>query len=233
MNIALIGYGQMGKCIEKFSIKRGHKVKLKTNTTPRKDDLLGIDVAIEFTNPQVTYKNLLICLENNIPTVCGTTGWIDQYDKIKEICLKHKGTFLFSSNFSIGVHIFFEINRYLSKLLGHYSNISIEEFHHTKKKDSPSGTTITIAENVGKPGILITSKRFNNLSGIHIVKYQSYIDEIILKHSSHNRNGFALGAIIASEWIIGKKGIFSLKDVFKNINLFVGNTGFEPVTPCL
>lgn len=221
MKIALIGYGKMGKCIEKLAIKRGHNIHIKTNTTPSKYNLQGIDVAIEFTNPQFAYKNLRICLENNIPTVCGTTGWLDKSDTIKEICIKKKCTFLFTSNFSIGVNIFFKINRYLAEIIVNCNNKYdkyIDEIHHNEKKDYPSGTSITIAKNICKDGIndkklLIYSKRLNNYAGIHVVKYQSSSDEMIFRHESKNRNGLSYGAIIASEWIKGKNGIFTMKDV--------------------
>ncbi len=221
----------MGKSIEKIAKKRNHKISLCYDETPSPSLLKDSDVAIEFSQPDSAFNNVKICIENNIPTVCGTTGWLEKIELIKKICRKKNGSFLYSSNFSIGMNIFFEINKKLSGLLFPYSKdyeIRIEEIHHIKKIDKPSGTSISLAEDIiknkikktwildnnkkTKDQILIVSKRFGDVSGTHIVKYESKIENIEIKHKAHNREGFSVGAVIAAEWIKNKKGIFSMKD---------------------
>ncbi|AWU43923.1 4-hydroxy-tetrahydrodipicolinate reductase [Blattabacterium sp. (Cryptocercus kyebangensis)] len=231
MNIAIIGYGKMGKAIEKIAKIRNHQISFFSNKSPCNISFKNTDVAVEFSRPDSAFKNIKICIENKIPIVCGTTGWLDKFNLVKDICKKKNGTFLYSSNFSIGMNIFYEINHKLSKLLFPYSinyEIKIEEIHHKKKIDRPSGTALFLAKNIinnkmkktwvldkkkTKDEILIVSKRFDKVPGIHRVLYQSKIENIEIEHKAHNREGFAIGAIIAAEWIQNKKGIFSMKEV--------------------
>lgn len=232
MKLALIGYGRMGKSIEKLAFNRKHSILLKTKNYPTYKELKNVEVAIEFSQPKSAFTNIKICLENNISVVSGTTGWLVYLEQIKNICLKKSGTFLYASNFSIGVNFFFEINKKFAKLIKKYKKeyeVEIEEIHHVNKKDSPSGTAISLAKLLIKEGIakqwvfkkklenhlLINSKRFKNIPGLHIVKYQSVIDLIIFKHTALNREGFALGAVIAAEWINYKKGIYNMKHVLE------------------
>ncbi|WP_185866285.1 4-hydroxy-tetrahydrodipicolinate reductase [Blattabacterium cuenoti] len=231
MNIAIIGYGKMGKAIEKIAKIRNHKISLCCDETPSPFLLKNSDVAIEFSQPDSAFNNVKNCIENNVPIVCGTTGWGKKFELIKKICTEKNGSFLYSSNFSIGMNIFFEINKKLSKLLSNYSEsyeVEIEEIHHKEKIDRPSGTAISLAEDIinkkmkktwildakeTKDQILILSKRFENVAGTHVVKYKSQIEEIKIQHEAHNREGFAIGAVIAAEWIQNKKGFFSMKEV--------------------
>ncbi|WP_185858601.1 4-hydroxy-tetrahydrodipicolinate reductase [Blattabacterium cuenoti] len=234
MNIAIIGYGKMGKTIEKIAKIRNHKISLCYDATPSPFLLKNSDVAIEFSQPNSAFNNIKICIENELPVVCGTTGWLEKLEMIKKICIKKNGSFLYSSNFSIGMNLFFEINKKLSKLLFPYSEnyeVQIEEIHHKEKIDKPSGTAISLAQDIinnnikktwtldnkkTKNNISIISKRCqNDVSGIHTVLYESKIENIEIKHKAHNRDGFAFGAVIASEWIKNKKGFFSMKDVLK------------------
>ncbi|WP_185856179.1 4-hydroxy-tetrahydrodipicolinate reductase [Blattabacterium cuenoti] len=231
MNIAIIGYGKMGKIIEKVSKLRNHRISLISDDTPTPILLKNSDVAIEFSQPNTAFNNIKICIENHIPIVCGTTGWIEKLDLIKKICKEKNGSFLYSSNFSIGMNIFYEINHKLSKLLSPYSvdyEVIIEEIHHKEKLDKPSGTTLSLAKDIihnkmkkewildqkeKKDQILILSKRFGSVTGTHVVTYQSKIDNIMIQHKAYSREGFALGAIIAAEWIKNKRGVFSMKEV--------------------
>lgn len=233
MNIGLIGYGKMGKSIEQEALIRGHNIAIKLSNTPKLENLKKIDVAIEFSNPDVAFNNIKFCLQNNIPVVSGTTGWLDKIDIIKNICLNLNGTFIYSSNYSIGVNILFIINLKLAKLMSKYIdyNINIKELHHLEKKDIPSGTSISLAKDIIKftnkndwtlnkknndnNKLLINAKRLNNEIGTHIITYKSLIDKIEIKHKAYNRRGFAIGALIAAEWILkkNKKGCFSMKDV--------------------
>lgn len=235
MNIALIGYGKMGKIIEQIAIERGHSVNLKIDLhnvnefTP--ENLRKSDVAIEFTGPHSAYENLMKCLEAGIPVVCGSTGWLEQYDAVADFCKKKDGALLYASNFSVGVNLFFELNRVLAEMMATQDNydVSMTEIHHTQKKDAPSGTAITLAEQIlqqikrktnwvnEKPSssteLFIESIREDPAPGTHSVVYQSSIDDIEIKHTAHNRNGFATGAVMAAEFIFGKRGVFSMKDV--------------------
>ena len=235
MKIALIGYGKMGKAIENIALLQGHEIVLKINTL--NTDLLSIinlqkcDVAIEFTGPETTLNNLKLCIDAGVPIVCGSTGWHGQEQYIKNYCSANNGALLYSSNFSIGVNIFFEINKKLATLIQNYKeyNVSIEETHHTQKKDAPSGTAITLAEQiiacqtqknnwvVNTPAqphqILITSQRVDPTPGTHTVFYQSLIDQIAITHTAYNRDGFAIGAILAAQFLINKKGVFNMADV--------------------
>ncbi|WP_185851650.1 4-hydroxy-tetrahydrodipicolinate reductase [Blattabacterium cuenoti] len=232
MNIAIIGYGKMGKSIEKIAKLRNHKISLISDETPSFISLKKSNVAIEFSQPDTAFNNIKICLENQIPVVCGTTGWLEKFDIVKKICKENNGSFLYSSNFSIGMNIFFKINYQLSKLLSPYSDnyeVKIEETHHKEKIDNPSGTALSLAKDIiknkmkktwilypkeeEKNKILIVSKRFDNVTGTHMITYQSKIENITIKHIAHSREGFAIGAVIAAEWIKNKKGIFSMKEV--------------------
>lgn len=235
MKIALLGYGKMGHTIEKIALGRNHEVVLKINDENLEDltieNIRKADVAIEFTNPDSAVENILFCLQNHVPVVCGTTGWLDKLDFIKDKCKELNGAFLYASNYSIGVNIFFEINKKLAALMNPHAayNVAIEEIHHTHKKDAPSGTAITLAEQVigvsnkknkwvndrteDHDQLSIISKRIDEVPGTHSVKYSSSIDDIEIIHTAHNRDGFAEGAVLAAEFIIGKKGIFSMKDV--------------------
>lgn len=235
MKIALLGYGKMGHIIEEIALQRGHQIILRINDQNlddlTKENIKKADVAIEFTNPQSAVENILFCLNENVPIVCGTTGWMAQLKMIEEKCKEVNGVFLYASNFSVGVNIFFELNKKLATLINSHPayNVSIEEIHHTQKKDAPSGTAITLAEQVidisgeknkwvnneteNKNELSIISKRIDEVPGTHSVKYSSPIDDIEIIHTAHNRKGFAEGAVIAAEFINGKKGIFSMKDV--------------------
>ena len=230
MKIALVGYGKMGHIIDELATKKGHEIVARLNETPTAENLNSPDVVIEFSNPEVAFNNIKICLENNIPVICGTTGWLDQKPEIEKIALQNKTAFLYGSNFSLGVNLFFALNEKLAKLMKDFSEYSVqlEEIHHTQKKDAPSGTAISIAEGIIKNDprfdawkleetqnkeLGIFAIRENEVPGTHSVHYKSDVDEIEIKHTAFNRNGFALGAIVAAEWIIGKHGNFTMNDV--------------------
>jgi 4-hydroxy-tetrahydrodipicolinate reductase len=235
MKIALIGYGKMGKAIEEIAIQRGHEIVLKIDEfnldSFTKENLSPADVAIEFTGPHSAYENAKKILSFNKPLVCGSTGWIDKLAEIKKICTERNGSFLYSSNYSIGVNIFFEINKKLASLMDQHKDydIQVREIHHTQKKDAPSGTAITIAEQIleyikrkkswvnmfseNPVELEIISERIDPAAGTHKVKYSSAIDDIEIIHTAHNRKGFALGAIMGAEFIKDKKGNFTMKDV--------------------
>ena len=225
----------MGKAIEDVALKNGHEIVLKI-TSQNTDDLIAsnlqkADVAIEFTNPHSAVENIKKCFDANVPVVCGSTGWLNQWQEIENYCTEKNGALLFASNFSVGVNIFFELNKKFAALMNNRPeyNISIEEIHHTQKKDAPSGTAITLAEGILKNNhnkekwvlgetenneeLSITSKRIDPAPGTHIISYDSPIDSIEIKHTAHNRIGFASGAVIAAEYILGKKGIFGMRDV--------------------
>ncbi len=230
MKIALVGYGKMGHIIDELATKKGHKIVSRLNETPTTENLNNPDVVIEFSNPEVAFNNIKICLEHKIPVICGTTGWLDQKPEIEEIALQNKSAFLYGSNFSLGVNLFFALNEKLAKLMKDFSeyNVQLEEIHHTQKKDAPSGTAISIAEGIIKNDprfdawkmeetqnkeLGIFAVRENEVPGTHSVYYKSDVDEIEIKHTAFNRNGFAVGAIVAAEWIIGKHGNFTMNDV--------------------
>ncbi|MEO5501159.1 MAG: 4-hydroxy-tetrahydrodipicolinate reductase [Ginsengibacter sp.] len=237
LSILIIGYGKMGHAIEIEAVKRGHHVVYKSDRDHPLDLLKltaqKIDVAIEFTSPQSAVKNILFCLKNQIPVISGTTGWINELPGVIEKCFQLEGTFLYSSNFSIGVNIFFEINKRLAQLMeGHPEyDITIKEIHHSAKKDKPSGTAITLAEEiinnnsqkkiwVNEPAtneeeLFIESERTDDVPGTHLISYNSKIDQIELKHTAHSRRGFALGAVLAAEYISGKKGVYTMQDVLQ------------------
>lgn len=230
MKIALVGYGKMGKIIDEIATKRGHEVVARLNETPSAENLNNPDVVIEFSQPEVAFNNIKTCLENNIPVVCGTTGWLHQKPEVEKIAEEKGSAFLYGSNFSLGVNLFFALNEQLANLMKNFDEygIQLEEIHHTHKKDAPSGTAISIAEGIIKNNpkynswklhetendqIGIFAIREDEVPGTHSVYYRSEVDEIEIKHTAFNRNGFALGAVIAAEWIQGKKGNFTMKDV--------------------
>ena len=230
MKIALVGYGKMGKIIGEIAESRGHEVVAKLNESPTLENLNDPDVVIEFSNPEVAFNNIKICLENKIPVVCGTTGWLDQKPEIEKIATENETAFLYGSNFSLGVNLFFALNEKLADLMKNFSEykVQLEEIHHTHKKDAPSGTAISLAEGIIKNDhrfdawkldetkgneLGIFAVREDEVPGTHSIFYRSEVDEIEIKHTAFNRNGFALGAVIAAEWIQGKKGNFSMKDV--------------------
>ncbi|MDN3619344.1 4-hydroxy-tetrahydrodipicolinate reductase [Polaribacter undariae] len=229
MKIALLGYGRMGKEIEKIALSRGHEIVIKKDV----DDVIDItlaDVAIDFSVPSSAYNNITNCINNNVPVISGTTGWLDKYEDAVALCKEKKSAFIYASNFSLGVNIFFELNKQLAKMMSSLEdyNISMEEIHHTKKLDAPSGTAITLAEGIienssknnweldektSEENIPIVAKRIPEIPGTHTVWYDSEVDSIEIKHTAHSRKGFALGAVVAAEWIVGKQGVFSMKDV--------------------
>lgn len=230
MNIALLGYGRMGQTIEKIAIKRGHNIVLRVDKDDTDYDITKADVAIDFSIPSVAFGNISNCLKNGVPVVSGTTGWLADYDKAISLCEEKKGAFIYASNFSLGVNIFFELNKTLAKMMSNLEqyNVTMEEIHHTKKLDAPSGTAITLAEGVidnntnydgwkldesDNKTIPIVAKRIADVPGTHTVNYESEVDTITIEHVAHNRQGFALGAVVAAEWLVGKTGVFSMNDV--------------------
>jgi len=243
MKIALLGYGKMGQIIERFATERGHEVVLKIGIENLNDftieNLKQADVAIDFSAPDAAVSNIYKCFEAKLPIVVGTTGWYGELQKIKNDCESSNNTLLYGSNFSIGVNIFFHLNKVLAKLMNNYPayDVQVEEIHHTQKLDSPSGTAMTLAEGiidemdgkkewvnelVGTPfedkinadQLLIESHRIENVPGTHTVVYGSEVDDIEIKHTAHSRAGFALGAVVAAEWVQNKRGFYSIADIF-------------------
>ena len=229
MKIALLGYGRMGKEIEKIALQRGHEIVIKS-TGENTYDINETDVAIDFSVPASAYSNISNCINNNIPVVSGTTGWLDKYNEIVDLCNEKGGAFIYASNFSLGVNVFFELNKQLAKMMSTLEqyNIAIEEIHHTQKLDAPSGTAITLAEGIientnkkaweldektSEENIPITAIRTPDVPGTHTVTYSSEVDRIDIKHTAHNRQGFALGAVIAAEWLHNKTGVYTMRDV--------------------
>lgn len=237
MQLALIGYGKMGRAIEKIALKRGHTIICKISSKNLQDFnprvLQWADMAIEFSTPDSAFNNIKQCIETGIPVVSGTTGWLNQKSEIDDLCREKGGAFLYTSNFSIGVNIFFEVNKLLAKLMNKYEvyDVDITETHHIEKKDRPSGTAINIANDIidnldrkkvwtiTKPdapntrNLFIDSIRKDAVPGIHTVRYTSEIDNLEITHTSHSRKGFAQGAILAAEWLLDKKGVFEMSDV--------------------
>ncbi|WP_256007113.1 4-hydroxy-tetrahydrodipicolinate reductase [Pedobacter deserti] len=243
MKIALLGYGKMGQIIERFAVDRGHEIVLKI-TVDNKDDLTETnlrkaDVAIDFSAPDAAIANIYACFDANLPVVVGTTGWYGQLQEVKNECLLHNNTLLYGSNFSIGVNLFFHMNKILAKLMNDYPayDVQVEEIHHTQKLDAPSGTAMTIAEDIianldrksewvnvvgdvlpeegiKKEQMLIESLRIENVPGTHTVLYSSEVDDIEFKHTAHNRSGFALGAVVAAEWLEKRQGFYNITDIF-------------------
>lgn len=235
MKIALIGYGKMGHMIEEIATQRGHEIVLKIDVSNQQDftkeNISKADVAIEFTGPDSAYNNVMKCLQFDVPTVSGSTGWNNKIEEAKTYCKQNNGSFLQTSNFSVGVNIFFEVNKLLAKLMASQPeyDVTMREIHHTAKKDAPSGTAVTLAEQVlsilprkknwineateNNEQLSIISERVDPAPGTHYVKYSSEVDDIEIIHTAHSRKGFALGAVLAAEYISDKKGIFSMKDV--------------------
>jgi 4-hydroxy-tetrahydrodipicolinate reductase len=230
MKIALLGYGRMGKAIEEIAKARGHKIVAKIDKDNPNDSIDNADVAINFSVPSAAVSNITNTLNQGVPVVCGTTGWLEHKSNIEQLCTEKKGAFLYASNFSLGVNIFFELNEKLAQMMGQHTQYkaSLEEIHHTEKLDAPSGTAITLAEGIlphttqnswklteeaNENDLSITAKREPHVPGTHTVTYSSETDEISIAHLAHNRDGFALGAVLAAEWIVGKSGIFSMRDV--------------------
>ncbi|MCZ8167710.1 MAG: 4-hydroxy-tetrahydrodipicolinate reductase [Flavobacterium sp.] len=229
MNIALLGYGKMGKVIERIALERGHAIVLRKTRQNSFEGLETADVAIDFSIPDAAVENITACLQNGIPVVSGTTGWLAQYEAMKALCEKQNGAFLYGSNFSLGVNLFFELNQKLAQLMAKFPQyaVDMEEIHHTQKLDKPSGTAITLAEGLlpytpftqwsledeATDKLYIDVKRENDVPGTHSIFYRSAVDTIEIKHTAHNREGFAYGAVIAAEWLATRKGVFTMKDV--------------------
>ncbi|KAF2514222.1 4-hydroxy-tetrahydrodipicolinate reductase [Flavobacterium foetidum] len=229
MKIALLGYGKMGKVIERIALERGHEIVLRKDEFNTYDGLSTADVAIDFSVPTAAVSNISACFNSGVPVVSGTTGWLEHYDEMLALCSEKKGGFISSSNFSLGVNIFFGLNEYLAKIMSQFESykVSMEEIHHIHKLDAPSGTAISLAQGVIQNSnydewtleeaqnnqIHIEAKRIGEVPGTHTVNYDSPIDSIEIKHTAHNREGFALGAVIAAEWLAGKQGVFTMKDV--------------------
>lgn len=225
----------MGKAIERLALEKGHDIILKVGSTNKVDlnreNLQKADVAIEFSRPETAFGHIALCIQSSIPVVCGTTAWLDRLEEAKALVKEHDGAFLYASNFSIGVNIFFAVNRYLATLMEPQAqyDVSMEETHHTQKLDAPSGTAITLANDILKnitrknawvkekattpTELPIISKRIDQVPGTHIVTWNSGIDTIEISHTAHSREGFAAGAIAAAEWIVGKQGCFEMKDM--------------------
>ncbi|MBX2826666.1 MAG: 4-hydroxy-tetrahydrodipicolinate reductase [Flavobacteriaceae bacterium] len=229
MKIALLGYGKMGKTIERLAVEKGHEIVYTASSSSETGNLKAADCAIEFSLPGTAVSNIKRCFEENIPVVSGTTGWLDAYDEVLNFCKNSNGSFIYASNFSIGVNLFFSMNDYLAQLMKPWADYvpSLTEIHHTQKLDAPSGTAITLAEGIlkhskkkgwkldstEKEHLSIEAKRIEDVKGTHMVDYTSPIDTITLQHEAHTRDGFALGAILAAEWLVGKTGVFTMKDV--------------------
>ena len=229
MKIALLGYGKMGKEIEKIALQRGHEIVIK-NSGKEPYNIANAEIAIDFSIPNSAYNNISNCINNNVPVISGTTGWLEKYNDVVDLCKQKKGAFIYASNFSLGVNVFFELNEQLAKMMNTLKqyDVSIEEIHHTKKLDAPSGTAITLADGIIKntnkkdwelntsslkENVAIKAIRTPDVPGTHTVTYQSEIDTIDIKHTAHSRQGFALGAVIAAEWLINKTGIYTMRDV--------------------
>ena len=229
MKIALLGYGKMGQAIEKIAIDRGHTIVLRKSIEDNFDGLEQADVAIDFSIPSAAVENISKCLESGIAIVSGTTGWLEEYQKMVDKCQADNGAFIYGSNFSLGVNLFFELNEHLARLMQNFPQYKSEitEVHHTQKLDAPSGTAITLAKAIiensdysswaldkkKEDELLIEAERIDNVPGTHTVYYKNPIDTIEITHTAHSREGFAQGAVIAAEWLLGKKGVFTMKDV--------------------
>ncbi|HEX9600398.1 MAG TPA: 4-hydroxy-tetrahydrodipicolinate reductase [Mariniflexile sp.] len=230
MNIALLGYGKMGKTIEQIAIKRGHTIVLTVDKDDEGYDITKADVAIDFSIPTVAFNNISNCINNGVPVISGTTGWLDNYDNAVALCKEKKGAFIYASNYSLGVNIFFELNKTLARMMSALKqyNVSMEEIHHTQKLDAPSGTAISLANDIlannanfdawkldetADRTIPIVAKRIEDVPGTHTVNYESDVDTITIEHVAHTRQGFALGAVVAAEWLAGKTGVFTMNDV--------------------
>jgi 4-hydroxy-tetrahydrodipicolinate reductase len=231
MKIALLGYGKMGQTIERIALERGHEIVLKKDEFNTYEGLSNADVAIDFSIPAVAVENISNCFYANVPVISGTTGWLDRFEEMVALCEEKKGALISSSNFSLGVNLFFGLNEYLAKMMSKFDSykVDMEEIHHTQKLDAPSGTAISLAKGVinnsdytnwtlgeAKENLIhIEALRIGDVPGTHTVTYNSKVDSIEIKHTAHNRDGFALGAVIAAEWIVGKQGVFTMKDVLE------------------
>ncbi len=240
MNILLLGYGKMGRTIEQIALERGHQIvgRIDVNNRHELDQLASkpgsVDAVIEFSTPDSVVSNLTYCFEHGWPVVCGTTGWLSHRPDIEKLCRERKGAFFYASNYSIGVNLFFRLNKTLAQFMHQYPSyhVSMTEIHHTEKKDSPSGTAITLAEGImnqlpgkthwqeradneadAKDAVMIESKREGTVPGTHTIRYESDVDRIEISHVAHSRQGFALGAVVAAEWIVGKEGVFGMDDL--------------------
>ena len=235
MKIALLGYGKMGMAIEEIALQRGHEIVLKVNIDNLEDNTIEniqkADVAIEFTGPESAFENVKRCIDSGVPVVCGSTGWLHQFEEAKAYCKQKSGALLYSSNYSVGVNIFFALNKTLASLIASHKEyeVTVTEIHHTQKKDAPSGTAITLAEQIlekltqkkrwithqssNLDDLVILSERIDPAAGTHRVQYHSAIDDIDIIHTAHNRQGFATGAVLAAEFLHNKKGVFSMSDV--------------------
>lgn len=229
MKIALLGYGRMGQAIEKIALERGHEIVIRKDMEPLTIDLSLADAAIDFSHPNAAFDNIVSCFDAGVPVVSGTTGWLDRFEEAKALCSETKGAFLYASNFSIGVNLFFNLNAYLARLMRPLKDydVELEEIHHVHKLDAPSGTAITLAEGIleqsekeswsldkeSRDELFIGVEREGEVPGTHKVRYSSEVDSIEIKHTAHSRTGFALGAVVAAEWILGKQGVFGMKDV--------------------
>lgn len=235
MKVALIGYGKMGHEIESVLLKRGHEVVLIIDVNNadqfNAENLSKADVAIEFSAPSAAYGNIVKCIESGVPVVCGTTAWLDRYDEVVALCENHKGAFFYASNYSIGVNLFFKINRELASLMERFGeyDVTLNEIHHTQKKDAPSGTAITLAEGILEnctrkkswhlgttiePELLeVTSQRRSVVPGTHTIVWESPADTITIDHTAKNRSGFAVGAVVAAEFLAGKQGVYTMDDI--------------------
>lgn len=242
MNIALIGYGKMGRTIERLAQAQGHTIILKIDANNADqftaEHLQAADVAIEFSRPDAAYTNIMTCLKAGLPVVSGTTAWLDRYPEVVEWCHAHQGAFFYASNFSVGVNIFFELNQYLARLMNAQADyhVELEEIHHTQKLDAPSGTAVTLAEGILEridrleryqlqearaakttaEGIIpIQAQRIGDTPGTHVVAYHSPIDSLEIKHTAHGREGFASGALLAASWLQGKQGVYGMSDLLR------------------
>jgi len=229
MKIALLGYGRMGKAIEEIALERGHEIVIRKDVDPIDVNLSLADAAIDFSHPSAAFDNIKDCIDSKVAVVSGTTGWLDRFDEIKSYCEAHDGAFIYASNFSIGVNLFFNLNAHLAKMMEQINgyDVAMEEIHHVHKLDAPSGTAISLAndilensekkqwniETADSDDLFIKVKREGEVPGTHSVSYTSAIDAIEIKHTAFNRTGFALGAVVAAEWLHGKKGVFNMKDV--------------------
>lgn len=229
MRIGLFGYGKMGRMLEETALQRGHTITAKVDLDTKKIDYDAMDVAIDFSTPDAAFKNITGCFENDTPVISGTTGWLHKYNEAVNSCNTNNSAFIYASNFSLGVNIFFELNQQLAKMMSGLKDykVGMEEIHHTQKLDAPSGTAITLAEGIIENSdylewslesgntrtIPIAAKRIGATPGTHSIDYSSKVDSIEIKHTAHGREGFALGAIIAAEWLSGKTGVFTMKNV--------------------
>jgi 4-hydroxy-tetrahydrodipicolinate reductase len=233
MDILIVGYGKMGKIIENIAVSRGHRIAGTIDVDNQRDlEKASADVAIEFSHPDAAFENVKLCLERGIPVVCGTTGWLSKKSEIEKICNYYEGAFFYASNYSLGVNIFFKVNQMLARIMNDFPeyDVCMTEIHHAEKKDAPSGTAITLAEDImghvkrkkkwvteaeKADQLEIKSFRIDQVPGTHIVKYESAIDDMEIKHTAHSREGFAKGAVTVAEWLPGKKGILSMDDFLK------------------